>query len=154
MKEKARFALAPIILLVSGLAYAQDDVIRPVRVAPDEMSGVGLVAGAPPVPDESVVSGEINAKWSAPFSGEELNVVIFESTPAKADQTGSAFPLDEFVYILSGKLILTDIDGETHEYAAGDSFVIPKGWRGYWEMQGNHRQLAVVATPEEQSSAE
>ena len=144
-----RFALVPIILLASGLAYAQDDVLRPARVAPDEMSGVGLVAGAPPVPDELVVSGELNAKRSFPFSGEELSVVIFESTPAKTDHTESAFPLDEFVYVLSGKLILTDIDGEVHEYAVGDALIVPKGWRGTWEMQGNYRELVVIAAPEE-----
>ena len=118
-------------------------------VAPDEMSGVGLVAGAPPVPDELVVSGELNAKRSFPFSGEELSVVIFESTPAKTDHTESAFPLDEFVYVLSGKLILTDIDGEVHEYAVGDALIVPKGWRGTWEMQGNYRELVVIAAPEE-----
>ena len=144
-----RFALVPIILLASGLAYAQDDVLRPARVAPDEMSGVGLEAGPPPVPDELVLSGELNAKRSFPFSGEELSVVIFESTPAKTDHTESAFPLDEFVYVLSGKLILTDIDGEVHEYAVGDSLVVPKGWRGTWEMQGNYRELVVIAAPEE-----
>lgn len=149
MKEKMRFALVPIILLASGLAYAQDDVLRPARVAPDEMSGVGLEAGPPPVPDELVLSGELNAKRSFPFSGEELSVVIFESTPAKTDHTESAFPLDEFVYVLSGKLILTDIDGEVHEYAVGDSLVVPKGWRGTWEMQGNYRELVVIAEPEE-----
>ena len=149
MKEKVRFALVPIILLASGLAYAQDDVLRPARVAPDEMSGVGLEAGPPPVPDELVLSGELNAKRSFPFSGEELSVVIFESTPAKTDHTESAFPLDEFVYVLSGKLILTDMDGEVHEYAVGDSLVVPKGWRGTWEMQGNYRELVVIAAPEE-----
>ena len=149
MKEKVRFALVPIILLASGLAYAQDDVLRPARVAPDEMSGVGLEAGPQPVPDELVLSGELNAKRSFPFSGEELSVVIFESTPAKTDHTESAFPIDEFVYVLSGKLILTDIDGEVHEYAVGDSLIVPKGWRGTWEMQGNYRELVVIAAPEE-----
>ncbi len=149
MKEKVRFALVPIVLLASGLAYAQDDVLRPARVAPDEMSGVGLEAGPPPVPDELVLSGELNAKRSFPFSGEELSVVIFESTPAKTDHTESAFPLDEFVYVLSGKLILTDIDGEVHEYAVGDALIVPKGWRGTWEMQGNYRELVVIAAPEE-----
>lgn len=149
MKEKMRFALVPIVLLASGLAFAQDDVLRPARVAPDEMSGVGLEAGPPPVPDELVLSGELNAKRSFPFSGEELSVIVFESTPAKTDHSESAFPFDEFVYVLSGKLILTDMDGEVHEYAVGDALVVPKGWRGTWEMQGNYRELVVVAAPEE-----
>ena len=122
--------------------------------APDEMSGVGLTPGAPPVPDELVVSGELNAKRSFPFSGEELSVVIFESTPAKTDHTESPFPFDEFIYVLSGKLILTDIDGAVQEYAVGDSLVVPKGWRGYWEMQGNYRELVVVIATEDTSPPE
>ena len=149
MKEKARFALVPIILLAAGSVWAQDDQLRPARVSPDEMSGVGLVAGPPPVPDELVVSGELNAKRSFPFSGEELSVVIFESTPAKTNHMESAFPIDEFVYVLSGKLILTDADGAVEEYTVGDSVVVPKGWRGYWEMQGNYRELVVVMASEE-----
>ena len=154
MKEKARLALVPIVLLASGLACAQDDLLRPARVAPDAMSGLGLTPGDPPVPEELVVSGELNAKRSFPFSGEELSVVIFESTPAKTDHTESPFPFDEFIYVLSGKLILTDIDGAVQEYAVGDSLVVPKGWRGYWEMQGNYRELVVVIATEDTSPPE
>ena len=154
MKEKARLALVPIVLLAAGSVWAQDDLLRPARVAPDEMSGVGLTPGAPPVPDELVVSGELNAKRSFPFSGEELSVVIFESTPAKTDHTESPFPFDEFIYVLSGKLILTDADGEVEEYTVGDSVVVPKGWRGYWEMQGNYRELVVVIAAEDSNTSE
>ena len=149
MKEKARFALVATVLLAAGSVWAQDDLIRPARVSPDEMSGVGLEAGPPPVPDELVVSGELNAKRSFPFSGEELNVVIFESTPAKTNHMEAAFPFDEFIYVLSGKLILTDADGAVEEYTVGDSVVVPKGWRGYWEMQGNYRELVVILAVEE-----
>ena len=149
MKEKARFALVPIVLLAAGSVWAQDDLLRPARVSPDEMSGVGLEAGPPPVPDELVVSGELNAKRSFPFSGEELSVVIFESTPAKTNHMESAFPFDEFIYVLSGKLILTDADGAVEEYTVGDSVVVPKGWRGYWEMQGNYRELVVIVANED-----
>ena len=83
-----------------------------------------------------------------------MSVVIFESTPAKTDHTESPFPFDEFIYVLSGKLILTDIDGAVQEYAVGDSLVVPKGWRGYWEMQGNYRELVVVIATEDTSPPE
>ena len=33
---------------------------------------------------------------------------------------------DEFVYVLSGKLILTEPDGTAHEYLPGDSLVLPE----------------------------
>jgi len=51
---------------------------------------------------------------------------------------------DEFVYVLSGKLILTETNGTSHEYLPGDSLVLPVGYTGTWEMQGNYRELAVL----------
>ena len=52
---------------------------------------------------------------------------------------------DEFVYVLSGKLILTEPNGTRHEYLPGDSLVLPVGYTGTWEMQGNYRELVVLA---------
>ena len=52
---------------------------------------------------------------------------------------------DEFVYVLSGKLILTEPNGTRHEYVPGDSLVLPIGYTGTWEMQGNYRELVVLA---------
>jgi uncharacterized cupin superfamily protein len=31
-----------------------------------------------------------------------------------------------------------------HEYRPSDSRVLPAGYKGTWEMQGNYRELAVV----------
>ena len=33
-----------------------------------------------------------------------------------------------------------------HEFVAGDSLVVPKGWIGTWKMLGNYRELIAVAT--------
>jgi uncharacterized cupin superfamily protein len=46
--------------------------------------------------------------------------------------------------VLSGKLILTEPNGKAHEYRPGDSLVLPAGYMGTWEMQGNYRELALV----------
>jgi uncharacterized cupin superfamily protein len=46
--------------------------------------------------------------------------------------------------ILSGKLVLSGADGESQEYVAGDSLVIPKGFTGTWQMLGNYRELVVI----------
>ena len=54
------------------------------------------------------------------------------------------WPYDEFIYLLSGKLILTDEKGEVTEYLAGESLVVPKGFLGIWEMQGYFRELVVI----------
>ena len=53
-------------------------------------------------------------------------------------------PVDEFVLILNGKLILTDANGKVQEFIAGDSLMVPKGFSGTWQMLGNYRELIVV----------
>ncbi|WP_048307869.1 cupin domain-containing protein [Halomonas sp. PR-M31] len=41
---------------------------------------------------------------------------------------------DEFCYILSGHCKLIDEDGKVQTFHAGDAFLIPNGFRGYWEI--------------------
>jgi uncharacterized cupin superfamily protein len=48
------------------------------------------------------------------------------------------------VFVVSGKLVLTEIDGTRHEYVDGESVTVPKGFIGTWEMQGNYREIAVI----------
>ena len=39
---------------------------------------------------------------------------------------------------------LTDADGATQEFIAGESPIIPKGFTGTWKMVGNYRELVVI----------
>ena len=41
---------------------------------------------------------------------------------------------DEFCSILSGRCRLISESGEARTYVAGDAFLIPNGFRGYWEV--------------------
>ena len=41
---------------------------------------------------------------------------------------------DEFCTILSGHCRLIDADGNAQDYKTGDAFLIPNGFRGYWEV--------------------
>ena len=40
------------------------------------------------------------------------------------------FPFTEYVLMLSGRVIVTEEDGTSLVFSAGDTFVIPKGWSG------------------------
>ena len=77
------------------------------------------------------------------FNGKEIVVEVWEAETAKL-AINEPFPYDEFVYILSGKLILTDTEGNKTEYVAGDSLVVPLGFMGIWEMVGDYRELIVI----------
>jgi uncharacterized cupin superfamily protein len=126
-------------------ARAADDSPAPVRLDPDKIAGLGLTAIPPDAYQEILVAGTLNMRVASLFEGKELRVSIFESTPAKTSHRTRPTDVDEFVYVLSGKLILTEPDGKVHEYLPGDSLVLPVGYKGTWEMQGNYRELVVLA---------
>jgi uncharacterized cupin superfamily protein len=127
----------------SGVAIAEDGA-PPVRMDPDKMAGIGLEDGSSAMFDDILVEGEMNVRRATLFEGAELRVSMFESTPAKTDHRDLPFDFDEFVYVLSGKLILTEQDGTAHEYLPGDALVVPIGYTGTWEMQGDYRELVVL----------
>lgn len=41
---------------------------------------------------------------------------------------------DEFCFIVSGHVRLIAEDGHAQEFRTGDSFLIPNGFRGYWQV--------------------
>jgi uncharacterized cupin superfamily protein len=128
-----------------GAAAPADDSPAPVRLDPDKIAGLGLTAIPPDAYQDILVAGKLDMRVATLFEGKELRVSIFESTPAKTDHRTRPTDIDEFVYVLSGKLILTEPDGKVHEYLPGDSLVLPFGYKGTWEMQGNYRELVVLA---------
>ena len=147
---QARRHLLGSLALVIGAAVAAsspalaDDSPAPVRLDPEKMAGLDLTAIPPDAYADILVDGELNMRVATLFDGTELRVSIFESTPAKTDHRTRPTDIDEFVYVLSGKLILTEPNGTVHEYLPGDSLVLPIGFTGTWEMQGNYRELVVL----------
>jgi uncharacterized cupin superfamily protein len=138
------FALS-IFMLIDTKVTAQNAGTSPVRLDRDKIAGIGLTAIPPDSYKDILVAGQLNMKVATLFSGKELNVSIFECTPAKTDHRTRANNSDEFVYVLSGKLILTEPNGTVHQYQPGDSLVLPVGYTGTWEMQGNYREIAITA---------
>ena len=142
------------VFLVSGLAAAEDHggskeegkaqaAPSPVKMNPDSLAGVGLSAGEPFIAPEDILEGNHRPRGDSLFGGKELIVRVYEDDPATFAIT-RPFPVDEFVLILNGKLILTDANGKVQEFIAGDSLMVPKGFSGTWQMLGNYRELIVV----------
>jgi len=139
-----RGALSLCAAISLGSTAGAADSPAPVRLDADKIAGLGLTAIPPDAYQEILVGGELNMRVATLFEGKELRVSIFESTPAKTDHRKRPTDVDEFVYVLSGKLILTEPGGTVHEYLPGDSLVLPVGYTGTWEMQGNYRELVVL----------
>jgi uncharacterized cupin superfamily protein len=138
-------ALALSVTVGIGMTAFAEDSPAPARLDPDKIAGLNLTAIPPDAYQEILVAGQLNMRVATLFEGRELRVSIFESTPAKTDHRTRPTDVDEFVYVLSGKLILTEPSGTRHEYLPGDSLVLPYGYKGTWEMQGNYRELVVLA---------
>jgi uncharacterized cupin superfamily protein len=138
--------LLPIAaMLLPGASISAQDKTAPVKLDPEKRAGLNLTAVPPDAYKDILVAGELNMRVATLFQGKELRVSIFECTPAKTDHRTRANDSDEFVYVLSGKLILTEPNGKVQEFLPGDSVVLPLGYTGTWEMKGNYREIAVTA---------
>jgi uncharacterized protein len=50
----------------------------------------------------------------------------------------------EFCHLLSGRVVLTSEAGERMEFGGGDSFVVPAGFVGTWEVLEDCRKLYAI----------
>jgi uncharacterized cupin superfamily protein len=149
MNAKRAIRIYATVLAAWGLTQATmaagQQGPSPVRMSPEAMAGLGLT----PIPNDGfvdiLVEGELEFTIARLFQGEELSVVVVESTPAKTDHRNRPLEYDEFVLVLNGKLVLTEQDGTVHEFTPGEALIVPKGYTGTWEQQGTYRELAIIA---------
>ncbi len=137
--------LLAALLLFAAAAPGEEEKTgapAPVRLDAEKLAGLGLEEFEP-FPKEMVLSGRSRHRYHTFFSGEEVVVEVYEAQPAKL-KIDEPWPYDEFIYLLSGKLVLTDAEGTVTQYVAGESLVVPKGFLGIWEMQGDFRELVVI----------
>ena len=141
--RQSSILLAGLLLLTAAAATGEKiEAPGPVRLDPEKLAGLGLEEFEP-FPEEMVLSGRSKHSYHTFFSGEEVVVEVYEAEPAKL-KIDEPWPYDEFIYLLSGKLVLTDARGKVTQYLAGESLVVPKGFVGIWEMHGNFRELVVI----------
>jgi len=76
-------------------------------------------------------------------SSNRENVVGFWESEAGVLRT-EGYPVDEYCYVLEGDLLLIDADGRQQTFGPGDTFVIPKGWVGTWNMKTRFKKQFVT----------
>lgn len=84
------------------------------------------------LPDR-VVDGDPHHETKMQFQSPDGGLIAgtWVSTPGK----WHAFTdRDEFCMILSGHVRLISEDGEAKTFKTGDAFLIPNGFRGYWDV--------------------
>ena len=84
------------------------------------------------LPDR-VVEGNPNHVTKMHFESPDGNLIAgtWTSTPGKWHAFADR---DEFCTILSGHCRLISESGEVQTFKTGDTFLIPNGFQGYWEV--------------------
>ncbi len=119
---------------------AEKSVIRLNRDGPE---GVGLPFWGN-LEGENVIEGEpveTGFNYFTDVSGQ-LTAGVWECTPCTS--LIDSYPVDEFCYILSGTVVITDDGGDAETFCAGDGFVIPKGTKCTWHMPETTRKYYVI----------
>ncbi len=139
----AAWFAAPLTAVAEDSKLEQKAVIAPVELERSKLSGVDLPVEEGFIDPSALLAGKSNPRGEVLFRGEELIVEVYEDDAYKMT-LAEPFPHDEYIYILSGELILTDTAGVERTYTAGDSLVIPKGFTGIWQTRGVFRELVVI----------
>ena len=75
--------------------------------------------------DESILSGV----WECAPNREEIE----------------SYPVHEMMTVISGSVTLTNADGSSDTFTAGDTFFIPKGTKCIWEITETLRKFYMIA---------
>lgn len=98
----------------------------------------------PPFPAEIVIEGE-SKNWESVIHQGDFVAAVFAASPAVID-INEPFPYEEFVLVLEGEVTLTNIDGGAQTYRQGDTFLVPRGGLGTWDMPVEYREMIIIET--------
>ena len=97
-------------------------------------------------PADRLLAGSPRQKTGNVFAdtGGKFFAGVWESTPGKWRVRYSE---NEFCHMTAGRIRITDTAGAEREFAAGDTFVVPAGFEGTWEVLEAARKLYVIYEP-------
>jgi len=98
------------------------------------------------VPVEAVLTGAANERGEIHFeSGDgKFMVGTWECTPY-AEML--VYPdMNEYCVVISGRVALTNPDGSIEEFGTGDSYIVPMGFEGRFEVLETLRKIYVLYT--------
>lgn len=111
-----------------------------VRIA----SGAGAEPDIAAIDPEKVISGEPIATTENVYTSEAGSFFsgVWSSSEGK---WRVSYDEEEFCILLSGRVELTDAEGKSETFSAGDAFVIPAGFEGTWETLSPVRKLYAIS---------
>jgi uncharacterized cupin superfamily protein len=132
--------LAAMLLLAGGSATAGDLIVIPSNGLKDGSAFSG------PAASRGLDDGVKYAQRPAGSSADKRMVaMIYESGPSKIEFP-NGYPVDEFMYFITGGATLTDQSGKATKVGPGESVFVPKGWVGTFQSPA-YRKYYVAYLP-------
>ena len=93
-------------------------------------------------PPKKVLSGDPKTMYGELMSQDGIDAGVWTCTVGAWNIEN--YPVDEVILMLSGKMSLTDSEGNSRELVKDDLFFIPKGWQGKWEVLEDMEKVYVI----------
>lgn len=128
---------------------------------------IGTTAHAEDAPsiviiDSTTPTKEVGREPGGIYVGETIihrnadstaQVGVWEADVSKTRLTN--YPFTEYVLMISGRLVIINDDGTEHEFTPGDTFVMPKGWTGVWDIRERMKKQHIkIGDPNAKPTAE
>jgi uncharacterized cupin superfamily protein len=133
-------ALGALVAAAPRADGAEADIVRLDPRA--ETTEPGRYPDAMVAPGQKAFDGSFETKPGYRSEDGRFTVALWESGPGVLRTDG--YPHDEYCRVLEGRLVVTNRGGRSEEFGPGDSFVIPKGWAGTWDMKTRFKKQYVA----------
>lgn len=137
---------AAMVLVGSALSefkFAESHAAEPaslVRLDLERLGGGNLGSYEPYEPEHS----NFDARGHTFFTSADgqFGLGVWEAKPGTL-KIPEPYTIDELMYVLSGKIVLTDAQGNREEFGPGEGVIVPKGWSGTFEVPEGVRKIWV-----------
>lgn len=118
---------------------------RVYRLLPDGDPATGMQSSSftPPGAFTTDDRREVNHSF---FAAEDESMLsgVWECAPCREEI--ESYPVNEMMSVISGSVTLTDADGRSQTFTAGDVFFIPKGTKCVWHITETLRKFYMIAS--------
>ncbi len=92
-----------------------------------------------------VIKGKEPVQKYLPYYKDHTGNFMAGSWQSEAFETEmQPFPRNEFVYLQSGSIVITEQEGDEQEFKAGDAFFVPQGALCSWKATGDVRTFYTI----------
>ncbi len=126
----------PVIVSADGGVRVLDADAMAAGMTPMETTEPLVIVGEKPLQHDNVM-----------FTNDAGNLYLGMWDSSAFDSELRPFPWHEMVQLLEGEVNITEADGHSHRFQAGDAFFIPKGTVCRWQSSGYVKKFYSILDP-------